>query len=181
MNRLLLRLNYPCIFNILLSASNDYQILRVTAVNLADWGIILLVIVNIVALLKSLSFLGRGAALILSKHKIIPYFIILLIFSKIVLGGVGWYHMTYLFGRSSVRSVIGFILFLIIYFSINVIRCFIILIFVIKRNSIRIDIWMMQIFPWSDSLYRHRLGHYIKILFLCRTFYVCILRWQQRI
>jgi hypothetical protein len=88
-NRLLLRLNYPCIFNILLSASNDYQILRVAAVNLADRGLILLVIVNIVALLKSLSFLGRGAALILSKHKIIPYFIILLIFSKNVLGGVG--------------------------------------------------------------------------------------------
>lgn len=122
-NRLLLRLNYPCIFNILLSASDDYQILRVTAVNLADWGIILQVIFNIVALLKSLSFLRWGAALILSKHKIIPYFIILLIFSKNVLGGVGWYHMTYLFRRSSVRSVIGFIWFLIVYFSINVIRC----------------------------------------------------------
>lgn len=66
MNGMLLGLYDPRIFNILFPASNNDQVLRVTAVNLADGGIILLVTVYIVALLKSLSFLRRSAAFVLS-------------------------------------------------------------------------------------------------------------------
>lgn len=89
MNGMLLGLYDPRIFNILFPASNNDQVLRVAAVNLADGGIILLVTVNIVALLKSLSFLRRGAAFVLSYYKISAYFIVLWIISNNVLGGVG--------------------------------------------------------------------------------------------
>ena len=66
MNRMLLGLYIPCIFNILFPASDNNQVLGIATVYLADGGIILLVTVNIIALLESLSFLRRGAAFVLS-------------------------------------------------------------------------------------------------------------------
>lgn len=63
---MLLGLYIPSIFNILFPASDNDQVLGIATVYLADGGIILLVTVNIIALLKSLSFLRRGAAFVLS-------------------------------------------------------------------------------------------------------------------